>query len=75
MLDEGRYGSARELADGEKMRPSYAAGMLRLTLLAPDLVEAMLDGQQSRGMSLDQLLKSFPINWQHQCAVFHAEYD
>ena len=35
MLDEGRYASVRELAEGEAVKPSYAAGMLRLTLLAP----------------------------------------
>ena len=72
MLDEGRYTSVRELADGEGVKPSYAAGIVRLTLLAPDFVEAILDGRQASGMSLDQLLKSFPADWQHQKG---ASYD
>ncbi len=66
MLDEGRYASVRELADGKGVKPSYAAGMLRLTLLAPTLVEAISDGRQPQGMSLDRLLKSFPNHWSQQ---------
>ena len=63
MLDEGRYASVRELADGEGVKPSYAAGMLRLTLLAPDLVEAILDGRQPEGVTLPGLMKPFPVEW------------
>jgi len=66
MLDEGQYASARELAEAEGVKPSYAAGILRLTLLAPEIVEAVLEGRQSRGMSLDRLLKSFPVSWLQQ---------
>jgi len=49
MLDEGRYASVRELADGEGVRSSYVAETLRLTLLAPDIVEAIPNGQQQAG--------------------------
>jgi len=66
MLDEGRYASVRELADGEGVKPSYAAGMLRLTLLAPDLVEAVLDGWQPDGVSLAELMGSSPVAWADQ---------
>jgi len=66
MLDEGRYGSVRELADGEGVKPSYVAGMLRLTLLAPDIVEAILDGRQPDGMSLDGLMAGPPAIWERQ---------
>lgn len=72
MLDEGRYGSVRELAKGEGVKPSYAAGILRLTLLAPEIIEAVLDGQQAEGVSLDRLLKSFPIYWPQQIGVSRA---
>jgi len=64
MLDEGRYVSVRELADGEGVKPSYAAGILRLTLLAPAIVEAILDGQQPEGTNLGGLLKPLPFHWQ-----------
>ena len=66
MLDEGRYASVRELADGEGVKPSYAAGMLRLTLLAPVIVEAILDGRQPDGMSLDGLMAGLPAIWERQ---------
>jgi len=72
MLDEGRYASVRELAVGEGVKPSYAAGMLRLTLLAPTMVEAILDGRQAGGMSLDRLLKAFPLSWLEQLGLSDA---
>ena len=73
MLDEGRYASVRELAEGERVKPSYAAGMMRLTLLAPAIVDAILDGRQADGMSLDLLLKSFPVYWPQQIGVSTAD--
>ena len=40
--------------------------MLRLTLLAPDIVEAILDGRQPEGMRLEALLDGFPAEWDAQ---------
>ncbi len=37
--------------------------VLRLTLLAPDIVEAILDGRQAEGMRLEDLLDGFPVEW------------
>lgn len=71
MLDGGRYASVRELADGEGVKPSYAAGVLRLTLLAPAVVEAILDGRQTQRLTLDLLLKSFPLSWTGQSRISH----
>ena len=69
MLDEGTYGSVRELADRERVKPSYAAGLLRLTLLAPGVVEAILDGRQPVHMSLAELLTPLPLQWEGQQRV------
>ena len=66
MLDEGRYASVRELADGQGVKPSYAAGMLRLTLLAPDQVEAVLDGSQPTGVTLAGLMAGVSTLWVEQ---------
>jgi len=40
--------------------------VLRLTLLAPDIVEAILDGRQPRELQLEDLLRAFPVEWQKQ---------
>ena len=47
--------------------PSYVSRMLRLTLLAPDIVEAILDGRQPAELQLDDLLEGFPLEWEGQC--------
>jgi len=43
MLEEGRYGSIRELAAAESVDRAYVGRLLNLTLLAPEVVEAELD--------------------------------
>jgi hypothetical protein len=58
MLDSGEYGSIEELARAEKINPSYLARVLRLTLLAPDIVESILDGQHDpERITLERLMK------------------
>jgi len=57
--DEGAYGTIDELAKKEKIAASYVSQVLRLTLLAPDFVEAILDGRQPAGMRLEVLLEGF----------------
>ena len=52
MLDECRYSSVSELADGEMINESYVSRVLRLNLLAPEIVEAILDGRQAPEMTL-----------------------
>ena len=59
----------RELAEGDGVKPSYAAGMLRLTLLAPAIVEAVLDGRQAGRMSLVAVIVSLPLEWKKQGGV------
>ena len=45
MLETGQYSTIREIAKAEKINPSYVSRVLRLTLLAPSIVEAVLDGR------------------------------
>ena len=52
MLDEGQFASVRELAEAERIGLSYISRVLRLTLLAPDIIERILDGQADCGSSL-----------------------
>ena len=66
MMEAGRYGTIDELAAAEKINSSYVSRLLRLTLLAPDIVEAILDGRQPEGMTLPGLMEPFPVEWERQ---------
>jgi hypothetical protein len=65
MLESGEYASMAELARSEKINLSYLCRVLRLTLLAPDISEALLDGKHSR-LQLSDLLRPVPLNWAEQ---------
>jgi hypothetical protein len=70
MLECGEYGTLAELADAERISRSYVCRVLRLTLLAPDIVERILDGRPEVG--LPQLLKPFPVEWERQREQFRS---
>ena len=73
MLESGRYATVRDLAEAEKINESYLGRTLRLTLLAPAIVEAVLNGRQQSEIELEHLLKPFPIEWAQQiCNKMHA---
>ena len=63
MIETGRHATVAELAAAEKINPSYVSRVLRLTLLSPAMVEAILDGRQPKGMTLPALLEPFPLEW------------
>ena len=60
----GRYPTIDELARAEKINPSYVSRVLRLRLLAPEIVEAILDGRQPPDITLRGLMKGFPVEWE-----------
>lgn len=66
LLESGQFASVTELAEAEKINQSYLCRVLRLTLLAPDIVEAILDGRQPAGLQVDALLKPMPVEWARQ---------
>ena len=66
MLENGTHATIAEIAAAEKINESYVGRVLRLTLLAPDIVEAILGGRQPAGLQLDRLLRGFPVGWQAQ---------
>jgi hypothetical protein len=66
MLDVGRYSSISEMAAGEKLDRGYLGRLLQLTLLAPDIVEAIVDGRQPEGVTVPGLLQNVPDNWAEQ---------
>lgn len=69
LLDEGRYGSISERGEAEKLERGYRGTLLRLTLLAPEIVEALLVGRE-QGLSLPRLLELFPTCWNEQQVLF-----
>jgi len=63
MMETGRFGTLNELAAAEKINSSYVSRLLRLTLLSPDIIDAILDGRQPDGMTLPALMEPFPVEW------------
>jgi len=66
MMETGRFATLNELAAAEKINSSYVSRLLRLTLLAPGIVEAILNGRQPDGMTLPGLMEQFPVEWPRQ---------
>ena len=72
LLESGQYLSINELAKADKIDRGYASKVLRLTLLAPDIVEAIIGGRQPEGLKLVNLLEPFPADWAEQRRQFVA---
>ncbi len=66
MLDEGRYASISEIAAAEKLDRGYLGRVLRLTLLAPDIVQAILDGSVGPHLGVAALSHPLPAAWPEQ---------
>ena len=66
MLEAGRYASVSDIARAEKIDRGYAGSILRLTLLAPDIVGVIVNGRQPTEMGLHVLLEPFPLEWREQ---------
>lgn len=63
LIEAGKYESAAELSKKLGVNESYLCRVLRLTLLSPDIVEAILNGRQPKSLELKALLKPFPATW------------
>jgi hypothetical protein len=72
LLENGTYGSIAEISAAEKINASYVARVFRLTLLAPDLVEGILNGDQPQSISLVGLMAGFPHVWDEQRQLFRC---
>ena len=66
MLETGRYATIKEIARAERVNPSYVSRVLRLTLLAPAIVEAAVDGRLAADATLAVLAKPFALLWRDQ---------
>ena len=70
MLDEGVYATVSEIGDAENISKSYVSRILRLALLAPDVVNCILDKGPTAG--LEQFLEPFPAEWERQREALQA---
>jgi len=69
MIESGEYASITELAKAEGVNQSYACRVLRLSLLAPSIVTAILDGGHHSDVMLKDLMKLLPVRWDEQIAA------
>ena len=72
LLDQGRYASVRELAEAVGLSASYVGRVLNLTLLAPDIIQAVLRGNEPSGLSIGTLRQDLPTRWEKQRRVFET---
>lgn len=72
MLEKGEYTSAEAIAAKEGVSRSFVSRLLRLTLLAPDIVEAVLNGRHPASMQAEILKSALPLSWDQQRAKFTA---
>ncbi|WP_300335382.1 hypothetical protein [Accumulibacter sp.] len=73
LLENGTYGCLDEIAKAEKIGPSFVSRVIRLALLAPDIVEAILAGKQPATLTLKDLMQPFPLEWARQRERFGVE--
>jgi hypothetical protein len=71
MLETGDVSNIDELAQREGIAPSFLTRILRLTLLAPDIIEAILDGKQGAETTLAKLMRPPPAEWREQHAQLY----
>jgi hypothetical protein len=66
LLDDGIYTSVSEIGEAEHIGKSYISRILRLALLAPDIVEAILAGRTDHALMLERLERPLPASWGEQ---------
>lgn len=70
LLEEGDYQTLEEIAKAENINPSYVSRLLRMTLLAPEIVEAILAGRQPPGLTMMKAMQPFELVWARQKPLF-----
>lgn len=75
MLESGEAATINDLANRERIAPSYLGRLLRLTFLAPDIVEAILEGAQDQSLTAETLRGGIPDDWGKQEAIGRLPLD
>ena len=66
LLETGHFATIEEIAEAENINPSYISRLLRMTLLAPEIVEAILAGRKPEGLTMAKAMRPFPLEWRRQ---------
>ena len=69
MLESGKYPSAAELVKAEKVNDFYLSRVLQITLLAPEIIEAIVCGQQPSTLQVDDIRKPRPARWRGKTSI------
>ena len=69
LLENGTYGCIEEIARGERIGASFVSRIVRVALLAPDIVQMILDGKQPAHLTLKELMQPFPVEWDGQRCI------
>ena len=70
LLEKGDFSTIEEIAKAENINPSYISRVLRMTLLAPEIVEGVLAGRQPAGLTMAKAMQPFSTNWVSQNLEF-----
>jgi len=73
MLEMGEYATISDLAQKEGIAFTYMARLMRLSLLSPEIVDAIMNGSQPAGVTLANLMDPFPLQWEEQRALWTAK--
>jgi hypothetical protein len=71
-IESGRAKSITDLAEQEGVTDAYVCRLLPLTCLAPDIIEAILDGRQPKGLRLAEMLGNGPLAWEERRSVWSS---
>lgn len=72
LLANGTYATIDDMAAAEKISPSYVSRVVRLALLAPAIVETVMDGRQPAHLTMKVLMEPFPLEWAAQERQFSS---
>ena len=66
LYERGKHSSFEAFAERHGLNACYAARIMRLNLLAPDIRQKIMDGKQPKGLKLADLMSDIPLLWEEQ---------
>ena len=73
LIDSGKFSNVHELARAIGKDDAYVSRIIRFTLLAPDIIHAVLAGKINKSISTEKLKQALPPMWEDQKKMFDIE--